>query len=60
MLLAAVAQRYEVTMVPGARVEPMPSITLRPRKWRVGETQETVSARSWVELSFSSASKRPS
>ena len=30
ILLAAVAQRYEVTMVPGHAVEPMPSITLRP------------------------------
>ena len=30
ILLAAVAQRYEVSMVPGRKVEPMPSITLRP------------------------------
>jgi cytochrome P450 len=30
VLLAAVAQRYEVSMAPGAKVEPMPSITLRP------------------------------
>lgn len=30
ILLAAVAQRYAVTMVPGHAVEPMPSITLRP------------------------------
>ncbi len=30
ILLAAVAQRYEVAIVPGHAVEPMPSITLRP------------------------------
>ena len=30
VLLAAVAQRYKISMAPGATVEPMPSITLRP------------------------------
>jgi len=30
ILLAAVAQRFEISLAPGARVEPMPSITLRP------------------------------
>ncbi len=30
ILLAAVAQRYQIDMSPGATVEPMPSITLRP------------------------------
>jgi len=30
ILLAAVAQRYQITMAPGSKVEPMPSITLRP------------------------------
>ncbi|HVP50381.1 MAG TPA: cytochrome P450 [Candidatus Bathyarchaeia archaeon] len=30
VLLAAVAQRYNVSLVPGARVTPLPSITLRP------------------------------
>jgi len=31
VLLAAVAQRYSITMAPGAAVEPMASITLRPQ-----------------------------
>jgi cytochrome P450 len=31
VLLAAVAQRYSITMAPGADVEPMASITLRPQ-----------------------------
>jgi cytochrome P450 len=30
ILLASVAQRFEVSLVPGRKVEPMPSITLRP------------------------------
>ncbi|HZD30205.1 MAG TPA: cytochrome P450 [Candidatus Angelobacter sp.] len=30
VLLAAVAQRYQITLLPGANVEPMASITLRP------------------------------
>ena len=30
ILLASVAQRYQITMAPGSTVEPMPSITLRP------------------------------
>ena len=31
LLLAAIAQRYRVHLAPGARVEPLASITLRPR-----------------------------
>lgn len=31
ILLAAVAQRFQINLVAGATVEPMPSITLRPR-----------------------------
>jgi cytochrome P450 len=30
ILLASVAQRFEISLVPGRKVEPMPSITLRP------------------------------
>ena len=30
ILLASIAQRFEISLVPGRKVEPMPSITLRP------------------------------
>jgi cytochrome P450 len=31
LLLATIAQRFRIRLVPGHRVVPMPSITLRPR-----------------------------
>ena len=31
LLLASIAQRYQFRLVPDQRIEPLPSITLRPK-----------------------------
>jgi cytochrome P450 len=54
LLLAVIAQRFRMLLVPGQRVKPLPSITLRPKNGIHVQLEERAAAREDCNGSFNS------